>query len=126
MSISDVEAARKTSEYENPTFGYRKGADGEIEKDIFDGVLPKGWVDSPAKVGKRKKAEAAKEATEDDASESTPDPAEGLEPPYDQYTFHQLRAELKRRTGMGPKIGTTTAGVIAALVAWDPQPTDPA
>ena len=36
-----------------PTWGYRRGKDGEIESRIFDdGKLPKGWVDSPAKVKK--------------------------------------------------------------------------
>jgi len=31
-------------------WGYKRGADGRVEARIFDGKLPKGWVDSPAKV----------------------------------------------------------------------------
>lgn len=31
------------------TWGYR-WKDGEVQSQIFDGDLPKGWVDSPAKV----------------------------------------------------------------------------
>lgn len=37
---------------ENPTWGYRKGDNGEVEAKLFDGKLPKGWHDSPAKVKK--------------------------------------------------------------------------
>jgi len=33
-------------------WGYRRGDDGEIEAKIFEGNLPKGWSDSPAKVKK--------------------------------------------------------------------------
>ena len=35
----------------DPTWGYRKGDDGEVEAKLFeDGELPKGWHDTPAKV----------------------------------------------------------------------------
>ena len=38
------------AEAKGPAWGYRKGDDG-LESEIFeDGKLPKGWVDSPAKV----------------------------------------------------------------------------
>ncbi|MFV1539458.1 MULTISPECIES: hypothetical protein [unclassified Phaeobacter] len=34
-----------------PTWGYKAGPDGEPFGEIFpDGKLPKGWVDSPAKL----------------------------------------------------------------------------
>ena len=33
------------------TYGYRLGKDGNVEARIFeDGKLPKGWVDTPAKL----------------------------------------------------------------------------
>jgi hypothetical protein len=47
-----------------PAWGYREG-----EAKIFeDGVLPKGWVDSPAKVKAKGKAEDA-EANSSEAGE---------------------------------------------------------
>ena len=38
---------------DKPTWGYRLKA-GEVEARIFDGDLPRGWVDSPAKVKAKK------------------------------------------------------------------------
>ena len=38
-------------------WGYRL-TDGEVESKIFEGKLPSGWHDSPAKCVKRKKAKA--------------------------------------------------------------------
>jgi hypothetical protein len=32
----------------NPTFGYRRVA-GVLEAKVFDGEIPQGWVDTPAK-----------------------------------------------------------------------------
>lgn len=39
-----------TKKDDGPRWGYRKGADGKLESKIFEGELPKGWVDTPAKV----------------------------------------------------------------------------
>ncbi len=108
-----AEIQRKLREYEAPTYGYRKGADGEIEEEVFDGSLPKGWADSPAMVGESK-ATKAPDTTEPDTDKFTP--------PYGQYSFGQLRAEFKRRTGGGPKRGTDTAGLIEALEDLDAAP----
>lgn len=43
-----AETQRRLREYETPTWGYRFRTDfNEWEKDVFDGVLPPGWQDSP-------------------------------------------------------------------------------
>jgi hypothetical protein len=41
-----------------PAWGYRGGKNGEIESKIFeDGVLPKGWLDTPASLKPKKEAQ---------------------------------------------------------------------
>ena len=45
MPPVDGEIQRRLREYEAPTWGYRKGDDGKIESDVFDGELPEGCAD---------------------------------------------------------------------------------
>jgi len=49
--IGPVEFARRMQAFETPTWGYRRGRDGEVEQDLFDGKPKKGWADSPAGLG---------------------------------------------------------------------------
>lgn len=109
MSISVGEMQRRLNEYAHPRFGYRRGPDGEIDKDLFDGVLPEGWTDSPAKV------EAVSHET---PVETQPFPA-ALNPPYDQYGFADLRDEYKRRAGKGVKFGASHADFVKLLDELD-------
>ncbi len=83
---------------------------------VVDGKLEKRW-DAPGEGWFVTKADAwaAVAAAKDEA----PPEGVGLTPPYDQYRFKQLRAEIKRRTGKGPKRGTNTAGLIEALDVLD-------
>lgn len=89
---------------ENPTFGYRRGEDGEIEKDIFDGYVPAGWVDSPAKVDEiveepmeREVEKVPGHINEEGHIERGAPPANDLAPPYEDHSFNALRAEVVRR-----------------------------
>ena len=50
QTISPAEHTRRMNAFKAPTWGFRLAEDGEIERDLFDGKLPKGWVDSPAKL----------------------------------------------------------------------------
>jgi hypothetical protein len=115
MQPSDGEIQRRLRAYASPCYGYRRAADGTIEKDLFDGVRPEGWADSPAAVGEAPtwKRPPAKEASDTDGTEAT------MLPPYGHYGFKELRAEIKRRAGKGPVPGTTTKQMIAMLEALD-------
>lgn len=133
MPVSNAETQRRLREFDSPTCGYRMGEDGEIECEVFETKLPKGWADSPANVtAKRTKAKAVPDdvpepddgwdvVLDQPATDPQPAtiPAEGLSPPYDQYGFTDLRAELKRRTGKGPRYGSTTLDIVAMLEATD-------
>ena len=95
-----------------PTFRYRRGADGGLEKKLFQhpADVPEGedWEDSPAK--------CRDEPVDDPAPDNPPDV---LAPPYEEHGFHKLRLELQRRTGKGPRPGTTKVDLIAMLEALD-------
>lgn len=115
MPPVDGELQRKLREFEDPRFGYRLDKEGELVKDLFDGPLPKGWVDNPADAGKR-----AKKAQEPDNADSAPTaPAGGLAPPYGDHKFKDLAAEYHRRTGEKVRVGTKKDDVIAMLEALD-------
>lgn len=110
-TILPGEMTRRLREFKAPTFGYRRAADGSIDKDLFDGALPDGWADSPAKV---------------DWMEAAPPPPVAarpqdapLAPPYEAHSIPVLSSELKRRSGKGPLPGTPKADVVAALDALD-------
>jgi hypothetical protein len=116
------EIQRRLREYETPQWGYRRGKDGGVEKDLFDGTLPKGWFDSPARVDG-----ADDDKPSDPEPVNAPEPAdnriEAVTPPYDdRYGFHHLRLEMQRRTGKGPVPGTTRVDLIKALEALDTAP----
>ena len=110
------EMQARIRECENPTFGYRRGEDGQIEKDIFEGEpLPAGWVESPALLD-----EVATAPLE--PAESPPEPAaddSALTRPYEQHPFNALRAEFKRRTGKAAASTTKKQGYIALLLELD-------
>jgi len=124
MQRSDGQLQIRIRECATPTFGYRRGEDGLIEKDIFDGEpLPAGWVDSPAKVD-----EVAGVVSLSFSAKSTPvlpgaapvkDDARSLFKPYEDHKFNALKSELKRRTGTGPKAGTNKVAVIEMLTDLD-------
>lgn len=116
MTGIDEGTQEKLRNYASPRWGYQLGAEGEVVKQLFDGVLPDGWADSPAyatkpgRAPKRKPAAAAGGAKADD---------EPLSPPYDQYGFRDLRDEYRHRTGKGVKVGTDTETLIALLEDLD-------
>ncbi len=124
MQRSDGQLQIRIRECATPTFGYRRGEDGEIEKDIFDGEpLPAGWVDSPAKVD-----EAAGVASLSFFTKSAPvvpgaapvkDDARSLFKPYEDHPFNVLRAEFKRRTGKVAAKTTSKPDYIRLLQALD-------
>ena len=108
MSQTPAEILSCLKEYKVPTTGYRRGEDGEIEAHIFDRDLPEGWADSPAEV------DGVSPPTEREAAVTEP-----LSASYEARPFNVLRAELKRRTGKGPAVGTSKAGVVAILTDLD-------
>jgi hypothetical protein len=141
MQQPDAKMQARILKFANPTFGYRRGGDGEIEKEIFDGEpLPEGWVDSPAKVDKAVDgshlAAAVTQAwfgeqndppvpvLEDEEVEPTPDDS-ALSRPYADHKFNDLKSALKRRTGKGPKAGTNKVAVIEMLEALDAAAVNP-
>ena len=123
MQRPDPKIQQRVREYENPTFGYRRGEDGGVEKDIFDGEVPEGWVDSPAKVdgamadGWDNSVDLERDAV---VVEAPADSA--LSKPYEDHTFNVLRAEFKRRTGKGPNPGTNKLELIQMLKDLDAPP----
>lgn len=123
MSLLPAEIQRRLREYASPTWGYRKGADGAVEKQLFDGALPAGWADSPARVDEAKatpmppKAGPVMLTPGEAASEMAA--AGGIAPPYDQHAPAQLNAEIKRRTGKGMKPGTSQAEMVERLKDLD-------
>ena len=149
MALSAVEIQRRLREFEKPTFGYRKGKDGEIEKELFNGNLPKGWYDSPAVDGAKEgtftgdpfatsteNAEEEKESAEPDSNakqdsqEADEEANDGEEeagseeevefkPPYDKYSFKDLCKFYKQRTGQVIKFGTSMKAVMDLLEALD-------
>ena len=143
MQRPDHELQTRIKACESPTFGYRRGEDGEIEKDIFDGEIPDGWVDSPAKVDKARdvvpvpfstksttvpRTAAGMWTFDDEATEIPVSPSATPESevadetpakPYEDHKFNVLKTELKRRTGKGPKAGTSKAAVIGRLKDLD-------
>ena len=120
MQRPDAYFQTRIREYENPTFGYRLGEDGEIEKEIFDGEPSEGWYDSPADVPRY-----ASPAAPPAAPAPVPEPAlpvgGGIEitAPYGKHKFNDLRAELVRRTAKGPPVGTNKIDLIAMLEDLD-------
>ncbi len=115
MQRPDNQLQIRIKECENPTFGYRRGEDGEIEKDVFDGEpLPDGWVDSPAKVDEQGKRPALSFRTI-----STAEPAPHHPPHYKARGFQDLQAEYKRRTGKGPKPSVNRLALIEMLKDLD-------
>jgi len=116
MPSFNAEEQRRVREYEAPTFGYRLGADGEIEKEVFDGVIPKGWFDTPAALAPGANVDVKETSVEKMSVEEV---EAGLEAPYIGYSFPKLSKELKRRTGKGAKIGTKVAALIERLEALD-------
>lgn len=110
--LTHGEIQRRMKEYENPGWGYRRSADGEVEKMLFDGDPPEGWADSPD----RAYTHVPADATSAGPTATPPPPAEPadtrLSPPYDQYSYAELRAEHMRRMGKGVKVGTSTQGLI--------------
>ena len=97
-----------------PSFRYRSDGEGGggVEKQLFqhpdDVPEGAGWVDSPARVN-------------DAPEKPKPAPAapDGIQPPYEAHKFHVLRLELQRRTGKGPRPGTTKVQLVAMLEATD-------
>lgn len=116
MPPFDVEIQRKLREYKNATFGYRRGKDGGVESDVFEGDPPKGWSDSPAKCGN---AQGADEPVPGDTPEGS-----GVTSLYGQYSPRKLRAEIKRRTGKKAKRGANSAVLIAMLEQLDSKSGD--
>lgn len=116
MTLTVGEMQRRLREYKAPRFGYRRGEDGEIEKDLFDGVLPDGWADSPAKVDAGAVLHEPPPADTPAATNAAPD---ALTPPYDQYGFADLRDEYKRRSGKGVKFGASHADFVKLLDELD-------
>jgi len=124
MQRPDNEIQARIKECANPTFGYRRGEDGEIEKDIFDGEpLPAGWVDSPAEVdevaGVVSLSFSAKSAPVVPGAAPVKDDARSLFKPYEDHAFHVLRAEFKRRTGKVAANTTSKPDYIRLLQALD-------
>lgn len=121
MQPSDGEIQRRARSYANPLWGYRRGDDGGIDKDLFDGELPVGWYDSPAKVTTFAASQPLK------VGDRVTVGAEALEviatiplaPPYDAHNANVIKAEIKRRTGKGVKPGTTKAQMAAMLADLD-------
>lgn len=143
--VVNADEQRALREFAEPRWGYRMGENGEIEKKLFDTRLGAGWVDSPAKVNAAPEAaepappaDPTSPADTDNTTAPAPapeaptggpatDPGSGLTKPYDQHKARVLGAELKRRTGKGPKVGqkkTETVDMLnaldAALEAADP------
>ena len=120
MQRPDAYFQTRIREFESPTFGYRLGEDGEIEKDVFDGEPPEGWYESPADVPRY-----ASPAPPPAAPALVPEPALPVETtaeitaPYGERTFNDLRSELKRRVGKGPPVGTNKPDLIAMLEDLD-------
>jgi hypothetical protein len=56
-----------------PTFAYRLAA-GVVEAQIFEGHVPEGWVDTPAKLVKAEVAETAPVAEHSDTVAEAPQP----------------------------------------------------
>lgn len=108
---SNAEIQRRMREFKEPTYGYRKGEGGELESELFDGEPPKGWWDSPERIGEP-------QADED----GFVDPGRSLELPYEDHLFNALRTELKTRQGKGPPQGTDRDEVIEMLEALDAAP----
>ena len=66
MPLLPAEQTERLRTYANPTYGYRRGADGEVEKDLFDGAIPPGWADNPADVDDVTASEPASEPVDVD------------------------------------------------------------
>ena len=133
MQQPDASMQARILEFENPTFGYRRGEDGGIEKDVFEGEpLPEGWADSPAKVDDRPGRTRPVAPFTDGLTEGLPPgvkrdpwvpPSEPLEAslslPYEDHKFNDLKSEYKRRTGKGPTAGTNKETVVRMLQKLD-------
>jgi hypothetical protein len=124
MQRPDNELQMRIKECANPTFGYRRGEDGEIEKDIFDGEpLPAGWVGSPAEVdevaGVVSLSFSTKSAPVLPGAAPVEDDARSLFKPYEDHKFNALKSEYKRRTGKGAKTGTNKVTLIQMLADLD-------
>ncbi len=128
MQRPDNQLQIRIKECENPTFGYRRGEDGEIEKDIFDGEpLPDGWVDSPARVDevgivRPALSFVARSAPILHGAAKDPDKGPGIDPGYDPYENHKfkaLRAEYTRRTGKKVLLGVNKPELIEMLTELD-------
>lgn len=122
----DMAEVEKLRTYENPTYGYRMGENGDCIKQLFDcEVLPSGWVDSPTRIEETKNVQPGTQAsTESGAVDDNgePMPGEPLAAPYDDYAFGDLRSEFMRRNGKGPPPGTSKADLVLALEDWDTRP----
>ncbi len=128
--VPNAEEQRKLREYDDPTYGYRLEGE-EIVKDVFDGDLPAGWHDSPAKCRKGRAAappapaatgpEPAKKPRKNRKAAADEPPPEPLEPPYHGYSARLLSREIKRRNGKGPLPGTTKPEMVEALIASDAE-----
>lgn len=113
--ISRPEIQLRAAEYGNPTWGYRRGEGGEIEKDLFDGDPPPGWFDSPAKIDGAPDDDAkGTENTEDQGEDAEP-VDETVLPPYANHNYQVLISELQRRTGKAPAFGTSKTTLIKML-----------
>ena len=117
MSQFDAILQQKIMNCEMPTFGYRRGAGGEIEKDVFDGVIPKGWADSPARVDDATALEA--EIETEPASGAEEEERTALVAPYGNYTYRELSAELKARTGIGARPSENVDALVTRLNEFD-------
>ncbi len=114
MQLTDAAMQDRILKFDNPTFGYRRGENGEIEKDVFEGEpLPDGWVDSPAKVEETHYKPSAP------VVRIVAPPENVLAPPYADHKFNDLKSELKRRTGKGPQTGTNKVTLIQMLEELD-------
>lgn len=123
MSQFDAVLQGKIAACDVPTMGYRRGEDGEIEKDVFDGVIPKGWADSPASVDDPASLEAERETQPSDFTEAEGFPSEPapLAPPYTNYSYRELSTELKRRTGKGARPADNAETLMAQLNELDAE-----
>ena len=102
----DGKTQQKLREYDEPRWGYRKRADGTIEKDVFDTYLPSGWADSPARVDVVEIAGEAPaeqpEAPPAAAPERTTESPLKLDPDWRDMAWPEMRAHFFDVTGVRP------------------------
>lgn len=107
--LPDGDVQEKLRSFANPRWGYRRGLDGEIEKDLFDGFLPSGWADSPAKV------DSPLVAATPGPNRSPPAPEVPPGDTVEDMSIAELNRELKALTGKGARPGTSKTEILELL-----------